>query len=37
VICTVAIRGLAAFEMQIPRARYDPFLIIEAVSRLDEQ
>jgi hypothetical protein len=31
VILTVAIRGLATFEMLIPRYRYDPFLFAEMI------
>ncbi len=33
VILTVAIRGGATFEMLIPKARYDPFLLMELVDK----
>jgi hypothetical protein len=37
VICTVAIRGVGTFEMQIPKDRYDPFLVLDVLSRSGEQ
>ncbi len=29
VLLTLAIRGLATFELQVPRAKYDPFLLFD--------
>ena len=37
VVLTVAIRNLASFEMLIPKAKYDPFALIELINKaLDE-
>jgi hypothetical protein len=33
VILTVAIRGMAAFEMLIPKIKYDPFLLFEMIGK----
>ena len=33
VILTVAIRGVAAFEMLIPKVKYDPYLLIELINK----
>ena len=33
VILTIAIRGVAAFEVLIPKAKYDPFLFIEIIDK----
>lgn len=32
IILAIAIRDLASFEMQIPKAKYDPFLFIELIN-----
>tara|TARA_R110002073_G_scaffold271812_1_gene435351 strand:- start:200 stop:571 length:372 start_codon:yes stop_codon:yes gene_type:complete len=33
VILTIAIRGLAIFEMTIPHDKYDPFLLMELIDK----
>ena len=33
VILTVAIRGVVAFEMLIPKAKYDPFILMELIDK----
>ncbi len=33
VILTIAVRGLATFEMLIPRSKYDPFLLLELIDK----
>lgn len=33
VILTMAVRGIASFEMLIPRHKYDPFLVLEIIER----
>jgi hypothetical protein len=33
VLCTVAIRGVGTCELRIPRDRYDPWLVLEALQR----
>jgi hypothetical protein len=33
VILTVAIRGVATFEMLVPQDRYDPFLLVEMIDK----
>ncbi|MXS83691.1 hypothetical protein [Nitrosomonas oligotropha] len=33
VIVTIAIRGQYSFDMQIPKDRYDPFLLLEIIER----
>jgi hypothetical protein len=36
VICTVAIRGVGTCELQIPRERYDPWAILDALRKADQ-
>ena len=36
VLCTVAIRDVGTCELRIPRDRYDPWLILEAIDRLEQ-
>lgn len=36
-IATIAIRGLAAFEMEIPRAKYDGFAIMELIDKYGKE
>ena len=33
VILTMAIRGMASFEMLIPKHKYDPFMLLELISK----
>ena len=33
VLLTMAIRGLASFELRIPKDRYDPFLLLDLIER----
>ncbi len=33
VILAVGIRGVATFEMKIPREKYDPFLLLETIAK----
>ena len=33
VILTIAIRGQYSFELEIPKDRYDPFLLLEIIER----
>ena len=32
VILTIGIRGLATFEMLVPKVKYDPFLLLEIIN-----
>ena len=36
VICTLAIRGVGTCELRIPRDRYDPCLILDAMARSEQ-
>ena len=36
VICTLAIRGVGTCELRIPRDRYDPWLILDAMARSEQ-
>jgi hypothetical protein len=36
-IATIAIRGLAAFEMEIPREKYDGFAMMELIDKHTRQ
>lgn len=36
-IATIAIRGLAAFEMEIPREKYDGFTLMELIDKHAEK
>ncbi len=35
VILAMAIRGVATFELKIPRERYDPFLLMKAIREME--
>ncbi len=36
VILAMAIRGVATFELKIPRERYDPFLLMQALQDMED-
>ena len=36
VICTIGIRGVGTCELRIPRDRYDPWLVLEAMGRSEQ-
>ncbi len=36
VILAMAIRGVATFELKIPRERYDPFLLMKAIREMED-
>jgi len=36
VILAMAIRGVATFELKIPRERYDPFLLMQAIREMGD-
>jgi hypothetical protein len=36
VLCTLAIRGVGTCELQIPRESYDPWVILDALSKADQ-